>query len=261
MAEYNNLYQRARYYDIVFNRDVSREVQFVSDLYRQCNGREVGSVLDLACGPGYHAREFARRGVRAVGLDLRPEMLEFAAEQAQAEGTTVQWIAADMRYVELDQPVDAVLNMFDGIDCLITNQDLLAHFRCMAANLTPGGLYLIDITHSRDACLGNYGNFQYAGERDGVSVKIVWAVEGSYVDPAAGVAHTRIKQVIEDNGHSMVIEDSAVERFLVPQEICLLAEMSGVFQVAGFYGDFDLRHPLDNSASSIRQIAILQKTI
>ena len=56
MAEYNTMYSQARYYDIVFNRDVSREVEFVSTLYQQHNGQSVASVLELACGPGYHAR-------------------------------------------------------------------------------------------------------------------------------------------------------------------------------------------------------------
>lgn len=259
MAEYNNLYQRAQYYDIVFNRDVSKEVDFVSNIYRQCSGREIASVLDLACGPGYHARAFAKRGVRAVGLDLRPEMLDFANDHALAEGLQIGWIAADMRYVRLDNPVDVALNMFDGIDCLLTNEDLLAHFDAIANCLTPGGLYLIDVTHPRDSTFGNYCDFRYKGARDDVSVEIVWATNGTRLDPASGVSYTSLELHIDDHGEKFTIQDSAVERFLLPQEIRLLSECSGVFNVIGFYGDFDLNQPLDNSPASVRQIAILQK--
>ena len=118
MAEFNEVYQRAVYYDIVFNRDVSCEVDFIRDVFRHHSGRDLRSVLDIACGPGYHARAFAQQGVRAVGLDLRGEMLKFASDQAEAEGASVEWIEADMRYVKLAEPVDAAISMFDGIDAL-----------------------------------------------------------------------------------------------------------------------------------------------
>ena len=64
MAEHLNLYQRATYYDIIFDRNVSREVDFITAIFNRHNGAELNSVLDIACGPGYHAREFARRGLR-----------------------------------------------------------------------------------------------------------------------------------------------------------------------------------------------------
>lgn len=111
MAEYNQVYQKAIYYDIAFNRDVSREVDFMLALYQKQTGVDLRSVLDIACGPGYHAREFAKRGLRAVGLDLRPEMLLFAQEQAALENVSIQWIAQDMRYFELDEPVDMAISM------------------------------------------------------------------------------------------------------------------------------------------------------
>jgi len=54
MAEHLNLYQRARYYDIIFDRDVSREVEFIQRAFQRYAGRPgPGSVLDLACGPGW----------------------------------------------------------------------------------------------------------------------------------------------------------------------------------------------------------------
>jgi hypothetical protein len=55
VAEYNNVYQRAIYYDIVFNRDVSREVDFIQAAYRHYVGHDAHAVLDLACGPGLPA--------------------------------------------------------------------------------------------------------------------------------------------------------------------------------------------------------------
>src|SRR4051812_42162839 len=118
MAEFNQVYARAAYYDIAFARDISGEVDFIATEYQRLNGRPLGSMLEIACGPGYHVRAFVRRGVRSIGLDLRPEMIDFARAQAKAEGIDAEWIAADMRGFSLDAPVDAIITMYDSIDCL-----------------------------------------------------------------------------------------------------------------------------------------------
>jgi SAM-dependent methyltransferase len=260
MAPFNNLYQRAIYYDIVFNRDVTQEVDFIIQVYRQHVGDDLLSLLDLACGPAYHARNFARRGCRAVGLDLREEMLAFAESLAAQDGVKVEWIAADMRTLKLDTPVDVTINVFDGIDCLQTNADLLAHFKAIAENLTPNGLYLIDVTHPRETSLSEYKPFEYHGERDGVKVDIYWATNNPFVDPLTHVAHTELEIHVDDHGEKTVIHDTSDERVVTAQEITLLAELSGVFKPVGWYGAYDVNQPFDNSPEAHRMIAILQKT-
>jgi len=67
MAEYHELYRRARYYDIVFRRDVGREIDFLLAACHRHAGIEPASLLDIACDPGYHAWEAARRGLRSIG--------------------------------------------------------------------------------------------------------------------------------------------------------------------------------------------------
>lgn len=260
MAQYHNVYQRAYYYDIAFKRDVSREVDFIAAVYRQQTGKALQSVLDIACGPGYHARTAARRGIRAIGLDLRPEMVAFARDQALAEGVEVTWLAADMRHFQLESPVDMALSMFDGLDALLTNEEIIQHFQTIAANLQPAGLYLIDLTHPRDNAVQDYGSFHYSGERDGVAVDIVWATNQPAYDIVSGVAQVEIEMTIKQNGSVQTISDTAQERLLLPQEIKLLAERAEVLTVVGWYGDFDLNQPLDHSPASRRMITILQKT-
>ena len=86
MAQHTTIYQQAIYYDMVFNRDVSRDVDFLQQAYRLHAGGELSAVLDVACGPGYHARACAQRGLHGAGLDLRPEMIAYARDQATSEG-------------------------------------------------------------------------------------------------------------------------------------------------------------------------------
>lgn len=260
MAEFNEFYRRAHYYDIVFQRDVSPEVDFVCQVYQELNGSMPQSLLDLACGPGYHARNFAQRGLRAVGLDLRPEMIAYAQEQAANESTTeVEWLAADMRDFTLDAPVDVAINVFDGIDCLNTNADLVAHMQAIAGNLTANGLYFIDVTHPRFTNFSYYEPFQYSGERDGIRVIINWATNKPQIDPVTCVSNTQLEMLVQSNGNVEKFVDVACERVLTGQEITLLAELSGVFEPVRWYGAYDINQPVDYSPKAVRMIAVLQK--
>ena len=260
MAEFNQVYARAHYYDIAFRRDISREVRFILDEYKRLNGRPLGSILEIACGPGYHVRAFVREGVSATGLDLRPEMIEFAISEAKGEGIEAEWIAADMRGFSLAKPVDAIITMYDSIDCLATHADLVDHFRTVATNLTDGGMYLFEVTHPRDCSMWNYGRHSYRGERNGTKVEVLWAVNDPTPDPITQIAEVETLLRVTEHGRTEEFVDRARERFTLPQEFMALIEMAGGLTVAGIYGDFVPGLVMDNSPASRRMIFVLQKT-
>ncbi len=259
MAEHNNLYQNVVYYDLIFEREVSREVDFLLAACRHYAGREPQATLEVACGPGYHTRALARRGLRASGLDLNGAMIALALQKDAAEGVKANWLEADMRHIQLSEPVDVAFCMFDGLDALLSNTDLVQHFRTVGASLTERGIYLVDLTHPRECSFWHYTPFRYAGESDGVSVEIQWAINNPRYDLVTSVAHVELEMRVNDHGRQWTIHDSAKERLLLPQEICLLAELSGALRVVGWHGDFDLAQPLDASPTSRRMIIILQK--
>ncbi len=261
MAEFNQVYARAAYYDIAFRRDISREVAFIADEYRRLNGRPLASLLEIACGPGYHVRDFVRRGVRAIGLDLMPEMIAFAREQAEAEGVEAEWIAADMRGFSLSAPVDAIITMYDSIDCLSTGDDLVDHFRTVARNLTPGGIYLFEVTHPRDCSMWNYGRHAYRGERNGTKVEILWAVNDPVPDPLTQIAEVQTILRVTENGKTTDYPDCARERFTLPQEFIALIKLAGGLEVVECYGDFVQGLKMDNSPASRRMIFVLRKPV
>ncbi|HEY1723622.1 MAG TPA: class I SAM-dependent methyltransferase [Magnetospirillaceae bacterium] len=260
MGEYNEVYQRARYYDIAFSRDVTREVDFLSEFFSRHAGRPLRSMLDIACGPGYHARIFAKRGVEAHGLDLRPEMVDFARDEAEAAGVTANWFAADMRSFDLDEPVDLALNSYDSIDCLSTDEELIDHFRTVARNLTPDGLYIFELTHPRDCFLWNYGNHRYAGERNGTKVEIVWVPDGRKVDALNQAIESNIVMRVQEHGETKEFHDHARENMRLPREFASIAKRSGALEVDRFLGDFRFDQPFDDSPGSRRLIVVLRRS-
>lgn len=260
MAEFNQVYARAAYYDIAFRRNIDPEVAFIMNEYQRLNGRPLASVLEIACGPGYHVRAFVEKGVRAIGLDLMPEMIDFARREAEALGITAEWIAADMRGFSLPAPVDAIITMYDSIDCLATGDDLVDHFRTVAANLTSGGIYLFEVTHPRDCSMWNYGSHKYEGERDGTKVEIIWAVNDPVPDPLTQIAEVETILRVTENDRVMEFRDRARERFTLPQEFMALIKLAGGLAVEGVYGDFVPGLAMDNSPASRRMIFLLRKT-
>jgi hypothetical protein len=119
---------------------------------------------------------------------------------------------------------------------------------------------LVDLTHPRECSYWHYTPFYYAGQRDGLFVEIQWATNKPRYDLVTNIAHVEVEMRVNDHGEEWVVRDSAKERLLLPQEIRLLADLSGELQAVGWYGDFDLNQPLDDSPASRRMIAILQKT-
>jgi SAM-dependent methyltransferase len=258
MAEFNELYARAHYYDIALGRDITREVVFVEDLFKQLTGRKLGSVLEIACGPGYHTRAFAGRGAKATGLDLRPEMVAFAAARAKADGVDARWIAADMRDFTLGEPVDAIITMYDALDCLVAQDDVIDHFRNVARNLVPDGLYVLEFTHPHDTGFAAYGDFRYEGKRDGTRVVVEWAVNNPSYHPLTLVAEVDVRMTVTEKGETRTFVDRAPERLFTAPEIVALARLSGALRFDRAFGDFALDRPLDSGPAPRRMVMALR---
>jgi SAM-dependent methyltransferase len=260
VAEFNEVYRRARYYDIAFRRDVSSEVDFLQTVGAASLGRPVATFVEIACGPGYHVREAVRRGIRSIGLDLRPEMIEFAVAEAAKEDVAATWIADDMRHFNLDEPVDVVATLYDSLDCLSTTDQLIDHFRAVGRSLVPGGVYVVEMTHPRDCSMAHYGAYRYQGEADGTRVVVDWAINHPVADPLAQTVEIEtVMRVWTPDGRMEAFFDRAVERFVFPQELMAIARLSGALETVGFYGDFRVDQPFDDTPASRRMIGVFRR--
>ena len=70
-------------------------------------------VLDVACGTGVVAVTAARRGAYATGLDLTPELIEHARQNAATAGVDIDWHHGDVEAMPFpDSTFDVVLSQF-----------------------------------------------------------------------------------------------------------------------------------------------------
>ena len=109
-------------------------------------------ILDLACGFDRHSLELARRGFAVTGVDITPDYVRYATQQAQAEQLNARFFCSDIRDVHFYNEFDVVLNMADGAVGYLENEDENRKiFRVIADALKPGGKHFMDIMNGRYA--------------------------------------------------------------------------------------------------------------
>lgn len=73
-------------------------------------GQRALRVLDLGCGTGFLALEFAARGHQVIGVDVSPLMLERAREKASAAGVAITFAAGDATNPPVAGPFDLIVS-------------------------------------------------------------------------------------------------------------------------------------------------------
>ncbi|WP_322489792.1 class I SAM-dependent methyltransferase [Chloroflexus sp.] len=107
-------------------------------------------VLDLACGTGAAALVLAAAGATVVGVDGSPAMLAIARAQARQRGLVIEWIEADIRALPDDARLppasfDLCTCLFDSLNHLTDDDDLVKVCRAVGRLLRPGGQFIFDL--------------------------------------------------------------------------------------------------------------------
>jgi SAM-dependent methyltransferase len=121
-----------------------RMIGYLTDLLPH-HGWEGESALDLACGTGTLTLAYAQGGLRAYGVDASAPMLAQARQKAAELGLEARWSQQDMRAFSLPEQADLVTCCYDSLNYLLSEDDLRATFRQVAAVLRPGGLFVFDV--------------------------------------------------------------------------------------------------------------------
>lgn len=178
-------------------------------------------VLDVGCGPGRHAHEFARRGVEVHGIDISSTFVDLASASAPPGATFERLDARDLVTMSrLHGCFDAVVCLCQGAFGLMTAADGRAGadgepldgnslvVAGMAAALRPGGRLALSAFSShfvvRAQALGLY--------------------ESSF-DAATGVTHERTEVRSPDGTPRPVDLWTAC---YTPRELTLLCHLNGL---------------------------------
>ena len=117
------------------------EVDQISSLLSIGDGAR---ILDLPCGVGRHALEFAQHGHVVVGIDRTARYIERARAEASRRTLDVTFEVGDMRAVCMPDTFDVVLNLFGSFGYFEQPEDDRTVVEHMYASLRPGGQFLIE---------------------------------------------------------------------------------------------------------------------
>ena len=102
------------------------------------------TVLDGGCAEGYMARELARRGAKATGIDSCAPLIDAARDAAETEGLAIDYHVADLADIPAAD---------DTYDLVVLNhvvhdmEDPTATFAEIARVTRPGGRIVIMMLH------------------------------------------------------------------------------------------------------------------
>jgi SAM-dependent methyltransferase len=109
------------------------------------SGCSRGKVLDLCCGPGRHAVEFARHGLEVTGVDGSRFLLDRARERARSAGVSVEWVQEDMRRFRHPAKFDLACSIFTSFGYFADETDDLRVLQNVRDSLRNGGAFVIDV--------------------------------------------------------------------------------------------------------------------
>jgi len=262
MTNHKDIYKNAELYDIAFDfRDVPKECDFLTESCERFSGRKPASFLELAAGPAWHTREFARRGLDACALDLSPDMVAYGLDKARQDGVKIRYECGDMVSFEIDMKFDLVAILMDSTSYLLDNESVLKHFSSVADCLNPGGVYVLEMGHPRDAF--NIGKSttgtDWEMSRDGKTVHMVWGEKDDPFDPITQQSQTTVTIEVTTDEGTETIKEIATQRCFTATEFAALVQASGRFEMVHRFGSLDSSIPFSNDEKAWRMAPILKK--
>jgi SAM-dependent methyltransferase len=215
-------------YDALYReKDYDAECALIREAFAKVAASPIGSMVDFGCGTGEHALRFAHTGVHVHGIDLSPEMLELAQSKVKAVGLDdwVRFTIGDIATTNVGGPFDAASMMFAVLCYQTTNEQLLQTLRNVRAHLSLGAPFIADVWYG-PAVLS---------DRPGDRVREIQSENGTLlrttrtdIDTTSHTAdvHFGLWELQGDKVASHTNETHRM-RYLFPQEIRLLLELSG----------------------------------
>lgn len=255
------IYQHARCYDVAFGfRDVAAECDTLAELMARHAAPALGAVLELASGPARHAREFARRGAAATALDSAPAMLDYALGCAARDGVPLATACADMGDFRLARRFDLAVLLMDSASYLLDNAAVLRHLGCVAGHLAEGGLYVLEMSHPRDAFgVGTSADTHWSSQADGLRVDMQWGAEGDAFDPVTQIDEVTVTMDWSGpDGSGQLIERARQRRFTA-NEFDALVRASGHFDIVEWLGSLATPVPFSSDPAAWRMVPVLRR--
>ncbi|GGI64595.1 MULTISPECIES: class I SAM-dependent DNA methyltransferase [Enterococcus] len=197
---------------------------------RHLNGRK--QILELACGTGALAVEFAKNGFDVTALDLSEEMLMIASARAQEEELEIQFVAGDMLDLANSGTYQAVTCFSDSLCYMKDEQDVQQVFDGVYQILEEEGIFIFDV-HSTYQVNEVFPSYSYHYQTE--EFAFLW---DSYPGKTKHSIEHFLTFFVEDEEGKFIREDELhAERTYPLAQYLSMLENAG-FQSVETYADF-----------------------
>lgn len=230
---------------VIFQDEVwERAPVEVAELLELVDPPENGDILDLACGTGRHALEFADRGYTVTGVDRTETYLQSAGERAESRGLDVEWVRDDMRQFRRPDSYDLAVSLYTSFGLFDAADENAAVLENLFASLREGGSVVIEVV-GKEFIAAHFKERTWQEFDDGTLFLARREVEGPW-------SHLH-------NRWMLIRPDGERREFCMRHRLYSAFELREMVADAGFedpevYGGFDGR-PYDHSSRRLVVVA------
>lgn len=138
---YKDWFNSSYYHKLYFDRDEAEAGAFIGKLMAHLQPPAGSRMLDVACGKGRHSRTLASYGHTVTGIDISPDSILTAQQDAP---DNLEFYIHDMRLPFWVNYFDYAFNFFTSFGYFRTRREHDDAIHTIAASLQPGGIFVID---------------------------------------------------------------------------------------------------------------------
>lgn len=122
---------------------ISKTVEWINSMLPQ-NAK----VLDLGCGPGLYAEQFAELGHSVIGIDINQNSIDYALENAKKKDLKIKYIKGSYFEITLDEQFDAVIMIYCDMGTH-SNENRDKILQQVKKYLKPNGKLIFDVFNEK----------------------------------------------------------------------------------------------------------------
>lgn len=207
---------------------------------------EAKTILELACGTG--GLTFALEQLNSfdiTGTDKSPQMIEKANEKAASLNSNITFKTADFLNIQLDKQFDIIFSVFDSVNYLLTERDILKMFKQVRSVMKPNALYIFDFTTP----LNSLESIHFLNNREGTTKNGWHYYRKSKYDSKQKIHYNSFDIEKRKDNEQTVVQSFSEEH---KQRTYTLAEMETTIRKSDLtlkakYGEFDMQKANSNS--------------
>ena len=114
------------------------------NIIKKCGLKSGDSVLDLGCGPGLYAHEFAKRGIKYAGVDISTQSIGYAMAHKGEFAGLISYIKGDYTKMHFEDKYDCAVMIWCDFGALSPEKrdSMLGNVR---GALKEGGTFCFDV--------------------------------------------------------------------------------------------------------------------